>query len=365
LDYGTIYDSTGVLLNHATLLNPCGASFTPAKPLLSIISARQTPMIFLPAKPLRPIIPSDIGCTSAGGHVDIWSVTLVTLLPTGERLRQNYDVFYEKEYTKGEKNKNSNTGRMALRMFLDPDRNPRQTGRSVLGDLAPKVTHLIFSGDTGNGFRGIPMSWYHSTLYAAYGLTCEQIPLSPRHAHNPTDAHFAHLNHFFRGCMRVTHLVGPEQFARALSLATDARCQAPRKLIKRTTVVYHRFLSSEYIPTPVWLEKTHPGPLSLSKLGYFLLSTTGDGGQEDLHPEGVMRVRQYAKRDEKTDPLFVWDMRKPAPGHEVCQRCSDREVSSSIMHVPHHVVTRSSHCNCQSCVPLGSSCACSHTRLRA
>ena len=284
----------------------------------------------LPVKPTATICSPDISCTYAGGHVDIWSVTLVTRLPTGEKLRQNYDVFYKKEYAKGEKNKNSNTGRMALRLFVDPDRNPQGTGRSVLGDLAPEVTHLIFSGDTGNGFRGIPMSWYHSTLYGSYGLTCEQIPLSPRHAHNPTDAHFAHLNHFFRACMRVTHLIGPEQFVRALSMATNSRLTSPRKLIKRTTVVYHRFLISEYIPTPAWLEKTHPSTLSLSKLGYFNLSTTGGDG----HPEGVMRVRKYAKEGVKKDPLVVWDMKKPADGHEICQRCSDREVSPSLVHLP-------------------------------
>lgn len=257
-------------------------------------------------------------------------MTLVTLT-NGALVRQNFDVFYDKDRTDGETNKNSNTGMMALRLFVDPDRNPNDTGRSVLGDLAPQVTHLIFSGDTGNGFRGIPMSWYHSTLYREYGLSCEQIPLCPRHAYNPTDAHFSHLNCFFRKLMRVTILTGPEQFAKALALATDPTSINKRRLIKRTTVCYHRFLVAEYIMVPAWLQKTHPATdLSLNKLGYFLLSTTREDGQGDEFNEGIMRVCKYARtpsRGDPADPLIVWDMRAPAHARDaICQQCSNREV---------------------------------------
>jgi hypothetical protein len=265
-----------------------------------------------------------------GGHVDIWSVTLVTLR-NGALVRQNFDVFYDKDRVFGETNKNANTGMMALRLFVDPDRNPTNTGRSVLGDLAPQVTHLIFSGDTGNGFRGIPMSWYHSTLHRQYGLSCEQIPLCPRHAHNPTDAHFSHLNCFFRKLMRVTILTGPEQFAKALALATDPTSTHQRRLIKRTTVCYHRFLVTEYITIPPWLQTTHPSAdLSLMKLGYFLLSTTREDGRGDEFNEGIMRVCKYARApspDDPQNPLIVWDMRTPAHARDaICQQCCDREV---------------------------------------
>jgi hypothetical protein len=135
---------------------------------------------------------------SAGGHVDIWSATITTV-EGGEEKTQHVDIYYDK---KGDDtgNKNSLTGQLALRELLDPAYNDHDqaNGRSLLLQLAPKTTHLIISGDTGNGFRGIPMSLYHSSLKRLYGLTVEQIPLPPRHAHNPTDQHLAHLNMFFR-----------------------------------------------------------------------------------------------------------------------------------------------------------------------
>jgi hypothetical protein len=235
-------------------------------------------------------------------------------------------VFYDKDMVPGEKNKNSNTGMMALRLFLDPLRNTGASGLSVLADLAPQVRHLIFTGDTGNGFRGIPMSWFHSTIHHDYGFTCEQIPLAPRHAHNDTDAHFAHLNSFFRKLMRVTFLIGAAVFARALSLATNPNLTNPRKLIKRCTVLYHRFTVSEYITVPDWLIKVREGEISVSKLGYFLFSTTReDGAKGVVFEEGIMRVRRNAPELKSgDDPLLVWDMRHP---HQCCQVCSDREVS--------------------------------------
>jgi hypothetical protein len=260
-------------------------------------------------------------------------------------LRQNFDVFYDKDRVAKETNKNSNTGMMALQLFLDPTRNPANSGRSVLGDLAPAATHLIFSGDTGNGFRGIPMSWYYSTLHRQFGLTCEQIPLAPRHAFNPTDAHFAHLNCFYRKLMRVSYLCGPEEFAKALAMATSPKTTDQRKVIQRCTPVYHRFTVDDYIKPPDWLIKTRDGELSVSKLGYFLYSTTHPDGQEGaVFEEGLMRVRQYADQSAE-DPLVVWDMRHPK---QCCQICTDRKVlSATCSHVVHHVTTtpkRGSRC---------------------
>jgi hypothetical protein len=237
-------------------------------------------------------------------------------------VRRHFDVFYDKDIVRGEKNKNSNTGMMALRLFLDPLRNTGASGLSVLADMAPQVTHLIFSGDTGNGFRGIPMSWFHSTIHRLYGFICEQIPLAPRHAHNDTDAHFAHLNSFFRKLMRVTFLVGASVFAKALTMATNPSLTNQRKLIKRCTVLYHRFTAAEYITVPDWLIKERDGEISVSKLGYFLLSTTSEDGKGDVFEEGIMRVRRNAP-ESKDDPLLVWDMRYP---DQCCQVCSDREV---------------------------------------
>eukprot|EP00808_Paulinella_micropora_P015890 g41591.t1 len=48
----------------------------------------------------------------------------------------------------------------------------------MLHQLCPNVTHLIFRGDTGNGFRGLPVCWYYSTFYSDFGLTLLSISVT-------------------------------------------------------------------------------------------------------------------------------------------------------------------------------------------
>jgi hypothetical protein len=51
---------------------------------------------------------------------------------------------------------------------VDPERGSLiQDGvqKSLLQTLVPNVTTLVISGDTGNGFRGMPMAWFHGTLF--------------------------------------------------------------------------------------------------------------------------------------------------------------------------------------------------------
>jgi hypothetical protein len=54
---------------------------------------------------------------SAGQHVDIWCATL-TWVDNGAEQQHHVAMFYDKEQVNGEKNKNSNTGMMALRRLV-------------------------------------------------------------------------------------------------------------------------------------------------------------------------------------------------------------------------------------------------------
>ena len=105
-------------------------------------------------------------------------------------------LFYEKT---GEKaNKNSQTAQLCLRELVDPCRSPNKNGQSRLTAIVgEEVEDFIAVGDNGNGYRGIPMSFYHNSLFKTAGLTVEQIPLCPSHAYNDSDRHIARLNTYF------------------------------------------------------------------------------------------------------------------------------------------------------------------------
>jgi hypothetical protein len=61
--------------------------------------------------------PAGTICDSAGQHVDIWCATL-TWVDNGAEQQHHVAMFYDKEQVNGEKNKNSNTGMMALRRLV-------------------------------------------------------------------------------------------------------------------------------------------------------------------------------------------------------------------------------------------------------
>ena len=76
-------------------------------------------------------------------------------------------------------------------------------GSNLIKRLFPSITHLILSGDTGNGFRSYEMLHFLSTLKNRFDYSVELIPLAPSHAHNITDALFAHLNSLFNQLKEV------------------------------------------------------------------------------------------------------------------------------------------------------------------
>lgn len=81
----------------------------------------------------RSLSPGEYGTIydSAGQHVDIWCATL-TWVDNGAEQQHHVAMFYDKEQVNGEKNKNSNTGMMALRRLVDPALNG---GTSLLHTL--------------------------------------------------------------------------------------------------------------------------------------------------------------------------------------------------------------------------------------
>ena len=52
---------------------------------------------------------------------------------------------------------------------------------------------LIFSGDTGNGFRGFELYHFYSTCWSRFGKIIEVMHRCPRHAENWCDRHIAHV----------------------------------------------------------------------------------------------------------------------------------------------------------------------------
>ena len=94
------------------------------------------------------------------------------------------------------------------------------------------------------------MSRFHGTLFHAYGLAVEQLPLPPRHACNASDRLLARLNAYFERLMRVCFLVGAKQFADCLAAATDPTMSSPQRLIKNCHVVYRKKASATRLSQP-------------------------------------------------------------------------------------------------------------------
>ena len=100
--------------------------------------------------------------------------------------------------------------------------------------------------------------WFHSTLHV-YGFEVEQIPLTPRHAHNASDRcvalycraqlrprMIARLNRFFRRMMRTHHILGAKQFYDTISMASPSSFSGQR-LVNRCHVLYRHFKVADFI----------------------------------------------------------------------------------------------------------------------
>lgn len=135
---------------------------------------------------------------SAGRKVNVWSATFIM----NGRDQEHIDFFFEagnQRLADGRTGarKTAVTGIYCLEQLLDPEKAPREcSGKSVLAHYFPSLKRLIFSGDTGNGYRSYEMIEFFSTVFNKYGYEVELIPLAPGHAFNRTDGRLAHMNIF-------------------------------------------------------------------------------------------------------------------------------------------------------------------------
>jgi hypothetical protein len=138
----------------------------------------------------------------------------------------------------GKAKKDGQTGIYFLRELLDPNRSPMGNGVSMLQGAFPEVKHLIFSGDTGNGFRAYAMLDELSCVYEKYGYTVELSPLAPGHAWNRTDARIAHMNTFLRLLKARSRVFGAKGVAAAFHAASDQSLKNRRQYMERSYIFF-------------------------------------------------------------------------------------------------------------------------------
>ena len=178
------------------------------------------------------------GFTDSGGRkVSAWSATIIRKGYPQEHVDFFFDAANQAQ-TAGQRGakKNGKTGIFFLAELLSKERDPKGEGKSLMERICPGVTHLILSGDTGNGYRAYEMLQELSNVFPKYGYSVELIPLGPGHAWNRTDARIAHLNTFFNNHKSKTRLYGAREYAKCLHDASDSTKTTIRKLMHRSYV---------------------------------------------------------------------------------------------------------------------------------
>jgi hypothetical protein len=255
---------------------------------------------------------------SAGRKVNCWGATV---LAQGHA-QEHFDIFFDaanqasRSGQPGYK-KDGQAGIFCLAELLDAARDPTGSGRSVITQKFPNATHIILSGDTGNGFRGYEMLEALSKVTEKYGFTVELINLAPGHAYNRTDARIAHLNTFLRKLTRITRVFGAREIARALHAASMADS---KHLLKRSNVFFRTIQGMA--------ERTK----KRKNLGAQIQSPQLVGGKVGVHgllyfdfrlQPGYALTRQYGNPEAADNPTFVYTWRKDE-AKKMCQACSDR-----------------------------------------
>ena len=272
---------------------------------------------------------------SAGKKVSVWSATVITK----GRKQEHFDYFFNALNSKkadhdGAK-KNGSTGVFFLHELFDPKRGPPakagETQKSAFRTRFPDTNELIFSGDTGNGYRAYMMLEEISTMFEKFGLKVELIPLSPGHAWNRTDARIAHMNTFLRSIKRASRIFGAEQVAQAFHLASDPSVARVRKFMARSHVMF-RIVKLEWTPTQiedfakqkgavVLDRRLHQGRMGVKGLLYFRFWFTNPDGSV-FYPRGYASVREHGNPDEPGNPTYVYAWRKDL-NRLMCQPCSN------------------------------------------
>ena len=273
---------------------------------------------------------------SANKKVSVWSATVMAK----DREQEHFDFFFnqtssksEPTLTNGKAKKDGQTGIYFLEELLDPDRSPEQNGVNTFKKHYPDVHHLLFSGDTGNGYRGYAMLDFFSTVKQRFDYTAELVPLAPGHAWNRTDARIAHMNTFLDALKDITRLFGAKQIADAFYDASNPNPSGRkkrRKLMARSHIGFRTVQFDQekaaaikkkigkQLVTP-HLDKGHMGVRGFL---YFDFSVVGPDGNI-AHPVGYARVREHADPERPNNPTFVYTWRTDL-ALKMCQPCSDR-----------------------------------------
>jgi hypothetical protein len=270
---------------------------------------------------------------SEGKKMSVWGVTVVT----AGRLTKPYhiDIFFDAanqvEKRPGAK-KNGPTGIYCWEEMLDPAKDPKGEGICMFKRIFPDVTHLILSGDTGNGYRAYEMLEALSGIFNKFGYTVELMNLPPAHAHNRTDARIARQNTFLNKTKNRARVYGAEQTATAFRKACDPAISKSRKFMARSWIFFRVIpqtdedererLSANYGGTAKVMDpRLAKGSTGVRGLLYFDFSFISKTGLPE-HPEGYARVRVNGDPNMRNNPTFVYTWRKDFC-KLMCQPCSN------------------------------------------
>jgi hypothetical protein len=266
---------------------------------------------------------------SKGKKFSCWSATVLTKGGKQVHIDFFFDASNQKSMSLPTAKKNGKTGIFFLGELLDPKKSPKGDGISLMKTLFPLITDVLFSGDTGNGFRGYEMLDEFSKVFRKFKYRVELANLPPCHAWNLSDGRIAHLNTFFNCLKRVGHVFGAEGAARAFHVASDAKKTTIRKLMLRSHIFFRVVPQTdedeENEETPQFgamlqhedLDKGHVG---VQGLLYFNFSFEGPNGTE--HPEGYARVREYGDPKKPCNRTHIYTWRKDL-AKLMCQTCSN------------------------------------------
>jgi hypothetical protein len=268
---------------------------------------------------------------SANKKVSVWSVTVMAK----GRDQEHFDYFFDQAPSKdsheeGTAKKDGLTGIYFLREMLDPAKSPENDGVSVFQKAYPGKTHLLLSGDTGNGYRSYAMLEELGTIFAKFGYTIELAPLAPGHAWNRTDARLAHMNTFLGALKACSRVFGAQAIAEAFHAASDSKLKNRRKYMARSHVFFRRVdidrskakSLRKTLGAHVSADDLDGGHMGVKGLLYFDFTVKGLDGVEH-HPHGYARVREYADPDRPDNVTHVYAWCKKLEAH-MCQPCSDQ-----------------------------------------
>lgn len=278
---------------------------------------------------------------SAGSKVSVWTVAVVVK----NREQEHFDFFFDAANQHqardddGSAKKNGKTGIYLLSQLFCKTQAPAGCqGKSLFGYYYPKVTHLLHSGDTGNGFRAYEMLDELSCFKSKYDYSTELIPLCPKHAYNRSDSRIAHMNTFLEKVKSKGRLLGAKEVAEAFHCATDPNRTTKRTFMARCHVFFRAIkkVQTDKGNLGALLKSPYVTNQSVGVRGllYFDFSFLDKQGRK-VYLEGYARVREYGDEAKSGNRTFVYTWRKDRE-KQMCQACSDREQFPVLLSASHY-----------------------------